>query len=64
MTQKFFAGGIVKHVKTGRIYRILHYALFEHNTRPCYVYVGSEGVIWVRAAEEMEDGRFVNEVRS
>ena len=60
MKSKFVAGDLVKHIKSGNIYRILHYAVFELNGRPCYVYSGDDGTIWVRAAAEMEDGRFVH----
>lgn len=58
MKSKFVAGDLVKHLKSGNIYRVLHYAVFALNGRPYYVYSGDDGIIRARAAEEMENGLF------
>lgn len=67
MSHKFEVNNIVKHVKTGGLYRIVGtpdvYRLEADNT-PAYAYISIEGdlhnnPIWVRGKSEMEDGRFI-----
>lgn len=66
---KFEVGNIVKHVKSGGIYRIIgspdQYRL-ESTNEPAYAYQSTHGElynnpIWVRSKTEMEDGRFMLE---
>lgn len=40
MKSKFVAGDLVKHLESGNIYRVLHYAVFALNKRQYYIYVG------------------------
>ena len=60
----FPKGTVLRHVRTQVDYYILLSPacglLFEETCTPAYAYqklVG--GTIWVRSAEEMEDGRFI-----
>lgn len=71
---KFRRKQLVKHVKTGGVYRIIHTPAtlrMEANNEPAYAYravwiVSSRGgtvdmtnaPIWARCQAEMEDGRF------
>lgn len=76
---KFRAGTLVRHRKTGGIYRIAfdrRTCRLEANGKPAYAYFPEGTVpgtlpdethpVWVRDADEMEDGRFarVRSVRS
>ena len=62
---KFVVGDLVEHLNSEHLYRIIgtpeNYRL-EADGNPAYAYQleGSRDpvVIWVRSAEEMEDGRF------
>lgn len=59
MTHKFNPGDKVLHVKSGGSYHILDDEVYLENTNErAYVYRGSDYKKWVRAASEMEDGRF------
>ena len=56
---KFQAGEILKHLKTGGLYRIVGQAMIEATLTPAYIYESiSTGDYWVRPQAEMEDGRF------
>jgi hypothetical protein len=58
---KFDEGSLVKHVKTGNEYRIIEgpdTCRLESTNKPAYAYRDDAGILWVRDAEEMEDGRF------
>lgn len=71
---KFRRKQLVRHLKTGGIYRIVHTpetCRLESPNKPAYayrlVYFRDDAIIaldvrhapiWVRAQEEMEDGRF------
>ncbi len=54
---KFAIGDMVSH-KSGGVYRIESYFIFEAFLQPCYLY--SDGLIpWGRTKEDMEsEGRF------
>lgn len=61
---KFRKHQLVRHVRTGTVYKILHLPMntrLEAMNEPAYAYydVAKNGPIWVRAQVEMEDGRFV-----
>lgn len=52
---------LVRHVKTGGVYRIVAHCQLEATNRPAYAYRLMEvrdAPLWVRDADEMEDGRF------
>lgn len=62
---------LVRHVKTGGVYRIVAHCQLEATNRPAYAYRLVEyrpdsylplevrdAPLWVRDADEMEDGRF------
>jgi hypothetical protein len=56
----FSPGQILKHLKTGGYYRILHLAKIEASLEDVYVYEAlSNHTIWIRPQLEMQDGRFV-----
>lgn len=56
---KFQTGEILRHLKTGGLYRIVGRAMIEATLTPAYVYESiSTGDHWVRPQAEMEDGRF------
>jgi hypothetical protein len=64
----FIAGDVLVHQKTNRKYRVLISAdvcRLEANGAPAYAYQLDDAIalgdqtIWVRAASEMEDGRFL-----
>lgn len=64
---KFKPGDVLVHLKTGRHYCILHGAdlcRLEATGEPAYAYrlhqheQTGDATVWVRAAREMEDGRF------
>lgn len=57
---KFEAGSIVKHLKSGNLYLILHSNCFiEASLTPAYVYKSfKDEIVWVRPYSEFEDGRF------
>lgn len=63
MGLQFQTHQFVKHVKTGKVYKILYCpsdgARLEAGNVPAYIYKGHKYDIWARAADEMEDGRFV-----
>jgi len=60
----FRDGQLVRHIKTGGIYRIVRGAeeeiRIEHTNALAYLYRGPvpNRTLWVRAQAEMEDGRF------
>ena len=48
-----------KHVKSGKIYRVLSTdAIMESNLEKAVVYEGLNGQVWVRPFDEFMDGRF------
>lgn len=49
----------VRHLKTGNIYKIFGHCTYEPTNTECISYMGEDGRVWVRPAQEMEDGRFV-----
>lgn len=61
---KFSLGQRVRHVKTGRVYRIVDLpsrCRIEATGAPAYSYClvgGADITLWVRPQSEMEDGRF------
>lgn len=63
----FSEGDTVKHCKTGHLYVILldrsAKVVIENNGKPAYAYRRKGGrpgssAMWIRDADEMEDGRF------
>jgi uncharacterized protein YqfB (UPF0267 family) len=44
--------------RKGGLYRVLHRGLFEATCTPCVIYQAEDGSVWVRSAEEFDDGRF------
>ena len=65
---KFQAGDVLQHLKTQRFYTILlasDVCRLEASAEPAYAYrlkdfdPANDATVWVRAAAEMEDGRFV-----
>lgn len=51
----------VIHVESGGIYSIVFtpdMCRLEATGAPAYAYIGTNNLIWVREAKEMEDGRF------
>ena len=62
MTALFKIDDTVCHVRTGNTYLITmvppHLRL-ESTNESAYAYEDREGVTWVRAQSQMEDGRFV-----
>lgn len=57
---KFAKGDVVRHLKSGDVYVIDMHVLLEKDASPAYAYsmIYNRGIVWVRAASEMEDGRF------
>lgn len=50
---------IYKHIKTGRLYRLVAEAKQEKDLEDVVVYQHIEGgIVWVRNAKEFWDGRF------
>lgn len=59
MIYNFYApNDILYHKKTGGFYMVVGRCFIEKTMEDCYVYRGRDGRMWVRPAEEMEDGRF------
>jgi len=62
---KFKVGQIVRHLKSGNLYRIAQGPDEGHRLEYCdqtfYVYksVAHNGYEWYRRSDEVEDGRFV-----
>lgn len=61
---KFPVLSLVKHKKTGNTYAVCCHCVLEYDLSPAYVYrLFDEGItdntVWVRGAEEFEDGRFI-----
>lgn len=61
----FKKGDIVRHIRTGNIYRIVmtpnDRVRIELDGSPAYAYVIHpffDDMLWIRPATEMEDGRF------
>ena len=50
-----------RHVKSGGVYMVVDYCLFERDAKPMVLYsrIEGEAPIWARAATEFLDGRFV-----
>lgn len=44
--------------KKGGLYRLIAYGTAEADRSPVAIYDDAQGTIWVRAAEEFDDGRF------
>jgi hypothetical protein len=55
----FARGDIVRHVRSQHTYTVEARCTFEPTLADCYAYRGSDGVLWIRPAVVMEDGRFV-----
>ncbi len=61
---KFKRKQLVRHVKTGELYRIVYtptYCRLEANNEPAYAYrhaTERNAPMWIRGQSEMEDGRF------
>jgi hypothetical protein len=58
---KFASGALLKHRKTGGMYRVLYHATMESDLKPYYVYAkdSDREQVWLRPKAETEDGRFV-----
>lgn len=61
---KFERGQVVKHLKSGHTYVIVHVPQdgfrIEKTNERAYVYHEQPGAfLWVRSVAEMEDGRFI-----
>lgn len=60
-TFRFAIGSTIRHKKTGGIYTVVlgpDKGRLETSDTPAYSYSGSDGLVWHRSQEEMEDGRF------
>jgi hypothetical protein len=56
---EFQPGQLLKHLKTGGHYKILHLAKLESTKEDVYVYEALiNHTIWVRSSAQMLDGRF------
>lgn len=49
---------LMKHKKSGGIYRVAMLAVRESDLAPVVVYTDDAGMIWTRPAAEFFDGRF------
>lgn len=49
---------LMRHKKTGGIYRVMAMAIREEDLEPMVSYSGNDGLIWVRPAKEFFDGRY------
>lgn len=55
-----FTDLIYTHQKTGKFYRIVHFAVAESTLQPVVIYKSlTDGSVWARPASEFFDGRFV-----
>lgn len=55
---KFKPGQMVRHIKTGNLYRIIMYCTIEKDCVPAYAYFGGRNAnnpVWVRPVSEMEE---------
>lgn len=50
---------LFRHLKSNRVYKIKDYARLESSNEDAVVYVGTDGVNWVRSKSEFFDGRFI-----
>ena len=55
----FSIGSVIKHKKTGGLYRVIGLAKIEATLEMAYVYESLQTHdYWIRPQAEMEDGRF------
>ncbi len=55
---QFAPGDAVFVHRTGGSYQIIAWCVLEKTSEDCYAYRAKNGVLYVRPAYEMEDGRF------
>lgn len=55
--RRYLIGDELRHRKGGK-YRVVDYCIIEKTNEEAYLYRAEDGRLFVRPAQEMEDGRF------